>query len=150
MWAPCEETLIQSENRPQTPCKSGAGPWILTATILGSSMAFIDKHGRQCRCPPRLAEGIFTPNVVDVQWVIESYGIFLSSADFLAGRARPRRLVWPPPYVPSRRDHLRSGFSGLCGPCLQHRGTRESRALFKALAQRCWFPGSLSIIGRIL
>jgi hypothetical protein len=45
MWAPvqepCDENLIRSA--PQTaPCAKSRGPWILAATILASSMAFID------------------------------------------------------------------------------------------------------------
>jgi hypothetical protein len=38
---PCDEGVIRS--RPiKVPCAAGAEPWILAATILGSSMVFID------------------------------------------------------------------------------------------------------------
>ncbi|MCU1241267.1 MAG: family efflux transporter permease subunit [Candidatus Acidoferrum typicum] len=83
MRAPCDETLIQSGSA-AAPCKPEAGPWILAATILGSSMAFID--GTVVNVAVPTLQKAFHANVVDVQWVIESYGIFLSSL-ILAGGA---------------------------------------------------------------
>jgi hypothetical protein len=38
---PCDEGVIRSRAS-TTPCPKASGPWILAATILGSSMAFID------------------------------------------------------------------------------------------------------------
>lgn len=38
---PCDEGVIRS-GRAEAPCKPDTGPWVLAATILGSSMAFID------------------------------------------------------------------------------------------------------------
>src|SRR5262249_56137509 len=67
--------------------KSGrqkSGPWILLATILGSSMAFIDGTIVNVAAPK--FQSAFHATVVDVQWVIESYGVFLSSL-ILAGGA---------------------------------------------------------------
>jgi hypothetical protein len=39
---PCDEEFIRS-TRAEAPCARKAGPWVLMATILGSSMAFIDE-----------------------------------------------------------------------------------------------------------
>ncbi len=39
---PCDEGVIRSKE-PRSPCAPNAAPWILAATILGSSMAFIDE-----------------------------------------------------------------------------------------------------------
>jgi EmrB/QacA subfamily drug resistance transporter len=61
-----------------------AGPWILAATILGSSMAFIDGTVVNVAIPT--LQATFNARVVDVQWVVESYGIFLSAL-ILAGGA---------------------------------------------------------------
>jgi EmrB/QacA subfamily drug resistance transporter len=61
-----------------------AGPWILAATILGSSMAFIDGTVVNVAIPT--LQVTFHASVVDVQWVVESYGIFLSAL-ILAGGA---------------------------------------------------------------
>jgi MFS family permease len=71
------------------------GPWILAAAILGSSVAFIDSTIVNVAAPR--FQSTFHANVVNVQWVIESYGIFLS-ASILAGGALGdwlgRRLVF--------------------------------------------------------
>src|SRR5947208_6094264 len=79
----------------ETPCVAKAGPWILAATILGSSMAFIDGTIVNVAAPK--LQSVFQASVVDVQWVIESYGIFLSAL-ILAGGALGdwlgRRLVF--------------------------------------------------------
>src|SRR5437879_3378000 len=40
-WQPCDEGVIRS-GRLAIPCRSESRPWVLAATILGSSMAFID------------------------------------------------------------------------------------------------------------
>src|ERR1700739_4602386 len=94
MKAPCEEIVIRS--RPgDVPCKAAAEPWILAATILGSSMAFID--GTVVNVAVPALQTTFHATVVDVQWVVESYGIFLSSL-ILAGGALGdllgRRLIF--------------------------------------------------------
>jgi hypothetical protein len=39
---PCDEGVIRSK-RVEAPCAPNAAPWVLAATILGSSMAFIDE-----------------------------------------------------------------------------------------------------------
>src|SRR6266481_9130057 len=76
-------------------CAEKAGPWILAATILGSSMAFIDSTIVNVAAPK--FQSTFQASVVDVQWVIESYGIFLAAL-ILAGGALGdwlgRRLVF--------------------------------------------------------
>src|SRR5260370_11876131 len=81
MRQPCDETIIRS-GRARIPCRAEAGPWILAATILGSSMAFIDSTVVNVALPA--IQGGFHATVVDVQWVIESYGLFLSAL-LLAG-----------------------------------------------------------------
>ncbi len=94
MKTPCDELLMNSAT-PGTPCASNSGPWILTATILGSSMAFIDSTVVNVAAPK--FQIAFQASVVDVQWVIESYGLVLASL-ILAGGAlgdwMGRRLVF--------------------------------------------------------
>src|ERR1700747_1058524 len=83
MKAPCEEIVLRS--RPvDVPCKAAAEPWTLAATILGSSMAFID--GTVVNVAVPVLQSTFHATVVDVQWVVEAYGLFLSSL-ILAGGA---------------------------------------------------------------
>jgi EmrB/QacA subfamily drug resistance transporter len=88
MKAPCDEMSIRSGS-PGTPCAKNSGPWILAATILGSSMAFIDGTIVNVAAPK--FQSAFHASVVDVQWVIESYGLFLSAL-ILAGGALGDRL----------------------------------------------------------
>lgn len=38
---PCDEGVVLS-GKSEAPCAPSSGPWILAATIIGSSMAFID------------------------------------------------------------------------------------------------------------
>jgi EmrB/QacA subfamily drug resistance transporter len=94
MKAPCEELSIHSR-RQGAPCAAKAGPWILAATILGSSMAFIDSTIVNVAAPK--LQSAFHASVVDVQWVIESYGVFLSAlilAGGVMGDWLGRRLVF--------------------------------------------------------
>ena len=73
---PCDESLIES--RPAgLPCSKAAGRWVLVATILGSSMAFIDGTVVNVALPALQQE--LNANVVDVQWVIEAYSLLLSA-----------------------------------------------------------------------
>ena len=65
------------------PCAAGAQLWILAATILGSSMAFID--GTVVNVAVPTLQAAFHVSVVDVQWVVESYGIFLSALILVGG-----------------------------------------------------------------
>jgi hypothetical protein len=49
---PCDEEVIRSKGA-KSPCAPNAAPWVLVATILGSSMAFIDETALPSwRCPP--------------------------------------------------------------------------------------------------
>src|SRR5882762_3783443 len=83
MRAPCDEARVRSRSE-AVPCNAAAQPWILAATILGSSMAFID--GTVVKVALPVLQTTFHATVVDVQWVVESYGLFLSAL-ILAGGA---------------------------------------------------------------
>jgi EmrB/QacA subfamily drug resistance transporter len=60
-----------------------AGRWILVATILGSSMAFIDSTVVNVALPA-LQRGLHA-TAADVQWVVEAYALFLSSLILVGG-----------------------------------------------------------------
>src|SRR6201984_584509 len=83
MKTPCDELAIRSVSVGKE-CAEKSGPWILAATILGSSLAFIDSTIVNVAAPK--IQSTFQAGVVDVQWVIESYGIFLAAL-ILAGGA---------------------------------------------------------------
>lgn len=81
MRPPCDEAVIRSGSV-RVPCGEEARLWILAATILGSSMAFIDSTVINVALPA--LQTSFRATVVDVQWVVESYGLFLGAL-ILAG-----------------------------------------------------------------
>src|SRR5437660_10386743 len=82
MKPPCDEAVIRS-GTDGSPCKTEAGPWILAATILGSSLAFIDSTVVNVALPA-LQSGLHA-TIVDVQWVVESYGLFLGALILVGG-----------------------------------------------------------------
>jgi EmrB/QacA subfamily drug resistance transporter len=79
---PCDEAVIRAEIRGY-PCLEKARPWVLAATILGSSMAFIDSTVVNVALPA--LQSNLHATVVDVQWVVESYGLFLSALILVGG-----------------------------------------------------------------
>src|SRR5579864_1796584 len=94
MRAPCDETILRS-GVASGPCGPEARVWILIATILGSSMAFIDSTVVNVALPA--LQATFHATVVDVQWVVESYGVFLGALILVGGSlgdAMGRRLIF--------------------------------------------------------
>jgi EmrB/QacA subfamily drug resistance transporter len=84
MRTPCDETATQSAGA-EVPCRAEARAWILAATILASSMAFIDSTVVNVALPALQAS--FHATVVDVQWVVESYGLLLGALILIGGSA---------------------------------------------------------------
>jgi EmrB/QacA subfamily drug resistance transporter len=94
MRTPCDEAVIRSAPD-GLPCAAAAKAWILAATILASSMAFIDSTVVNVALPALQAS--FQATVVDVQWVVESYGLFLGALILVGGSLGDilgRRLVF--------------------------------------------------------
>src|SRR6266436_238815 len=79
---PCDEVLIRSRTA-VAPCARGSGPWILAATILGSSLAFIDGTAVNVALPA--LQQSLRATVIDVQWVVESYSLLLSALLLMGG-----------------------------------------------------------------
>jgi EmrB/QacA subfamily drug resistance transporter len=71
---PCDEGVILAG---QPGDSSQAGTWVLTATILGSSMAFIDSTVVNVALPA-LQSGL-NASITQVQWVVEAYALFLAA-----------------------------------------------------------------------
>src|SRR5229473_6502972 len=94
MRPPCDEAVVGT-GVAEVPCEAKARPWILAATILGSSMAFIDSTVVNVALPAIQAS--FHATVVDVQWVVESYGLFLGALILVGGSLGDlfgRRLIF--------------------------------------------------------
>jgi EmrB/QacA subfamily drug resistance transporter len=79
---PCEGTLHSVEAR-EKRCTQAAEPWILAATILASSMAFID--GTVVNVAVPVLQSALRATFVDVQWVVASYGLLMSSLILVGG-----------------------------------------------------------------
>jgi EmrB/QacA subfamily drug resistance transporter len=58
-------------------CPPESRPWILAATVLGSSLAFIDGTVVNVALPALQAQ--MNATITDVQWVVEAYALFLSA-----------------------------------------------------------------------
>src|ERR1700731_2531426 len=94
MKPPCDEAVVRSANA-EVPCTAKAAHWVLTATILGSSMAFIDSTVVNVALPA-LQASLHT-TVVGVQWVVESYGLFSGALILIGGSLGDlfgRRLIF--------------------------------------------------------
>src|ERR1700719_910593 len=94
MRTPCDEGILRAAGA-RVACEKEARPWILAATILGSSMAFIDSTVINVALPALQIS--FHATVVDVQWVIESYGLLLSALILVGGSLRDlfgRRMMF--------------------------------------------------------
>src|SRR4051794_24379667 len=70
------------------PCSVRERPLVLAATILASSMVFIDGTVANVALPALQQE--FGANAADIQWVIESYALFLASLLLVGGSAGDR------------------------------------------------------------
>jgi EmrB/QacA subfamily drug resistance transporter len=78
---PCDEAVILSGSRalPETT----GHPWILAATILGSSMIFIDGTVVNVALPA--LQSVLHATLAEVQWVVESYALFLAALLLIGG-----------------------------------------------------------------
>src|SRR5687767_474771 len=79
---PCDEAVVLSSSA-AAPCSAAAAPWILTATILGSSLAFIDGTVVNLALPALQTD--LNATVIDAQWVVEAYGLLLAALILVGG-----------------------------------------------------------------
>jgi len=79
--SPCDEAAILAGSC-ELPVTTN-GPWILAATILGSSMAFIDGTVVNVALPA--LQTALGATIAQVQWVVESYALFLAALLLIGG-----------------------------------------------------------------
>ena len=119
---------------------ANARPWVLAATILASSMAFIDGTVVNVALPS--LQNSLHATVVDVQWVVESYGLVLAALILVGGSLGDmwgRRFMFLTGVVVFA---LASGGCGLASNILQLVIGRSIQGVGAAFL----VPGSLSII----
>ena len=83
---PCDEGVIRQTH--EEPCSPAAGRWVLAATILGSSMAFIDGTVVMVALP--VLQTDLGASVSAAQWIVESYSLLLSSLVLVGGSLADR------------------------------------------------------------
>jgi len=117
-----------------------AEPWVLAATILGSSMAFIDSTAVNVALPALQTH--LGATVAQVQWVVEAYTLFLSAL-LLVGGALGDRF--------GRRRVFLLGVTGFalasagCGLAATAGLLIAARAV-QGIAAALLVPGSLALI----
>jgi MFS family permease len=79
---PCDEGVIRSKDA-KSPCTPNVATWVLAATILGSSMAFIDETAIPVALPA-IQDGLVA-TAVDGQWVVEAYALLLAALVLVGG-----------------------------------------------------------------
>src|SRR6202045_3520658 len=136
--APCDEgsILAGSCERPATR----NGPWILAATILGSSMAFIDGTVVNVALPA--LQSALHATITEVQWVVESYALFLAALLLIGGSLGDlygRRKIFAAGVV------LFSVSSAWCGLAPNIRQLIVARGL-QGIGGALLVPGSLALI----
>jgi EmrB/QacA subfamily drug resistance transporter len=137
--SPCDTGVIRG-----VPCSApsppSASPWILAATIIASSMAFIDGTVVNVALPALQRE--LSATLVDVQWVVESYALFLAALLLVGGAAGDRfgrRRVF---VIGVALFAAASVWCGLAGSVRQLIAARAVQGVGAALL----VPGSLAII----
>src|SRR5687768_13238213 len=137
--APCDEAVILTT--PKVPFLKKVQPWILTTTIIASSMAFIDGTVVNVALPALQAE--FSATLIDVQWVVESYALFLAALLLVGGSSGDhfgRRLIFAIGVVVFALS------SAACGMAQSIDTLIVARA-FQGIGAALLIPGSLAIIG---
>ncbi|MGH6813805.1 MAG: MFS transporter, partial [Methylocella sp.] len=82
--APCDEGVIRSAAE-TTGCAERARPWVLAATILGSSMAFIDGSVVIVALPAIQMD--LATSVAGAQWIVNAYTLMLGALILVGGSA---------------------------------------------------------------
>lgn len=82
MRQPCDESVIRT-GAATAICSASSAKWVLAATIVASSMAFIDGTVVNVALPALQTD--LNASVQDVQWVIEAYALFLSALLLVGG-----------------------------------------------------------------
>src|SRR6266705_2702673 len=137
--SPCDQAVIRA-GATAVPCAKSSAPWILAATILGSSMAFIDGTVVNVALPAlqRSLHG----TVVDLQWGVEAYALLLASFLLVGGSLGDhygRRRIFIIGVVLFSAASLWCGFATSIGQLILARAVQGAGGALLV-------PGSLAII----
>lgn len=85
---PCDEGVIAAATPSTHACAEHAKPWVLAATIVGSSMAFIDGSVVSVALPAIQRD--LAASVSDAQWITNAYMLMLGALILVGGAAGDR------------------------------------------------------------
>ena len=136
---PCDEGVVNSA--PETASAAAKnGVWILAATIIGSSITFIDGTVINVALP--ILQEKLNASVTEVQWIVEAYALMLSAL-ILAGGALGdkfgRRLIFSIGVIIFTIGSLWCGLVSSAAPLIVARAVQGVGAALLV-------PGSLAII----
>jgi EmrB/QacA subfamily drug resistance transporter len=137
--APCDEAVIRA-GEAVAPCSSRAAPWVLAATILGSSVTFIDGTAVNVALPVLQRE--LGTDIVGAQWIVEAYSLMLSALILVGGSLGDRvgrRRIFSAGLV------LFAAASTVCGLAQTTAHLIAARAV-QGVGAAMLVPGSLAII----
>ena len=136
---PCDEGVVLAAP-PSLPPAEPARRWVLAATILGSSLTFVDGTVVNVALPALQRE--LGATVGDVQWVVEAYGLLLSALLLVGGSLGDRfgrRRVYAMGIVLFAAASAACGLAGSVRELVVARGLQGAGAALLV-------PGSLAII----
>ena len=135
----CDEGVIRSKKHDPAHAKS-ARPWVLAATILGSSLASITTSAVNVALPN--LQGALDTTLVNAQWVVNAYTLFLASLILLGGSLGDhygRRRIYVIGTIVFGAASVWSGFAPDVGQLIVARAVQGIGAALLV-------PGSLAII----
>ena len=136
--SPCDEGAILAGVA--DPADTGRGRWVLAATILGSSLAFIDGTVVNVALPA--LQAALDATLSDIQWVVESYALTLAALLLTGGALgdlRGRRTVFAIGVFIFAAASVWCGLSRSIGELVAARAVQ-------GLGAALLVPGSLSLI----
>src|SRR5713101_2356716 len=137
---PCDEAAILTAGAGAAPCASSTGRWVIIVAILASSMAFIDGTVVNVALPA--LQSALQATLADVQWVVESYALFLAALLLIGGSLGDRygrRKIFATGVV------LFSAASAWCGLAPNILQLIVARG-FQGIGGALLVPGSLALI----
>ncbi|MDT5293183.1 MAG: hypothetical protein QOJ76_63 [Acidobacteriota bacterium] len=124
----------------ESPCSKAAAPWVLAATIIGSSITFIDSTVVNVALPVLQRE--LGTDLVGAQWIVEAYSLMLSALILVGGSLGDRlgrRRVFSAGLLLFAIASAGCGMSGSTGRLIVARAVQGVGAAMLV-------PGSLAII----
>jgi len=136
---PCDQAAMLA-GRSDSSC-AGRGAWVLAATILGSSMTFIDGTVVNVALPALQAD--LHATIANVQWVVESYALLLAALLLTGGSLGDyygRRKIFATGVIFFAIASIWCGLARSVGELIAARG-------LQGLGGALLVPNSLALIG---